>query len=238
MSPVKREWLVHGCMRLSDYDEKNRVSLKVRNLISQMYGGEEFSIRSWPQRDFRDTLWWSEKSIDVPGSAASYFLTLDNRRGPNLYAGITVEKAYEDDELAREAATKYDQPLRRWRLDESWDWHRFVSSLNQIKPLILSAAEALQSELYLWLEFGEGGIDSQHYVLSQSCLYWRGGFKPIEWEELHKFVIQPRPKLWGGVFLARAFTLDECTPHLDEARLMDVFQSMRPIRDYWRGVLS
>ena len=238
MSPVKREWLVHGCMRLSDYDEKERVSLKVKGLISEMYGGEEFRIRSWPQRGFRDTLWWYEKSIEVPGSVASYFLKLDNRRGPNLYAGITVEKAFEDDELARKAAIKNNQPFGRWRLDESWGWHRFVSSLHQVKPLVLSVAEALQSELYLWLEFDDGGLDSQYYVLTQDNLYWRGGFKPIEWKELYKFVAQPRPQSWGGVYLARAFTLDECTPHLDEAKLVDVFQAMRPIRDTWRGLLS
>jgi len=57
MSPIKQEWLIHGCMKLSDYDMTERVSQRIRSLISEMYGGEEFCIRSWPQQNFRDTLW-------------------------------------------------------------------------------------------------------------------------------------------------------------------------------------
>ena len=93
----------------------------------------------------------------------------------------------------------------------------------------------MQSELYLWLEFGEDALDSQHYVLTQGRLYWRGGFKSVEWKELHEFVTRSRPKSWGGVSVAKAFSLDECTPSLDEAELMAVFRTMRPIRDLWRG---
>lgn len=238
MSPVKREWLTHGCMRLSDYHDKERVSQKIRTLISEMYGGKEFRIRSWPQRDFRDTLWWYEKSVETPGLVASYFLKLDNWRGPNVYAGITVEKAFQEKELARNVAARRRQPVEWWLLDENWDWHRFVSSLAQVKPLVLSAAKALRSELYVWLEFGDDRRDSRYYVLKQGRLYWRGGFKPISWKELVEFATQPRPQLWGGVFLARAFTLDECSPRLDETDLMDVFQAMQPIRDFWRRLSS
>lgn len=232
MSPVKREWLVHGCMRLSDHDKKDRTSLKVRGLISHMHGGEEFSIKQWPQRGFRDTLWWYEKSVDAPGSAASYFLKLDNRRGPQVYAGITVEKGFEDDALAAQAASEFKQPARWWRLDESWDWHSFVSSLNQIEPLVHSAAETLQSELYVWLEFA----DSRYYVASQGQLYERLGFKPVAWSGLHGFVSRPRPTSYGGVYIVRSFSLGECTPRLGDDRLLGVYQALRPVRDIWRGI--
>lgn len=126
---------------------------------------------------------------------------------------------------------------KNFRLDEdtSWDWHKFVKSLPDIKEFVLSIAEILQSELYLWLEFGENESENQYYVITQNNLYWRGGFKPIEWDELEKFVVKPRPQAWGGVFLAKSFTLDECTPHLDEAKLIDVFKAMRHVRDIWRG---
>lgn len=239
MSPVKREWLVHGCMRLSDYDRVGRVSLKVRHLIEGMYASPEFRIRQWPQRDFRHTLWWYEKQVEVPGLAASYFLKLDNQRGPNLYAGITVEKAYEDDDLARKAAAENDQPFEWWILDKRWDWHRFVSSLPHIKPLVLSVAETLHSELYVWLEFAEEETrETRYYLVTPDDVYWRGGFKPIDWNELENFVAQPRLRSWGDVFVAKAFTLDECTPHLDESELLDVFGAMQPIRDTWRGLSS
>ena len=143
MSPITRDWLVHGCMRLSDHDEEQRISLRIRNLISEMYQGVEFSIRSWPQRGFRDTLWWYEKSVKVPGQAASYFMKLDNWRGPNLYVGITVEKAYEDERLAREVATMKRQPVEWWLLDNSWDWHRAVASMSHVKDLVVSAANII-----------------------------------------------------------------------------------------------
>ncbi|HEC36030.1 MAG TPA: hypothetical protein ENI39_05795 [Anaerolineae bacterium] len=235
MSPITASWLVHGCMRLSDYDEEGRVSLKVRDLISKMYQGVEFRIRSWPQRGFRDTLWWYEKSVGIPGQAASYFLKVDNWRGPNLYVGITVEKAYEDEGLAHEIAAARGQPVEWWWLDDSWDWHRAVASLSQVKPLVVSAAGALQSELFLWLEFSNGKPDNRYYVVKQRDLYWRGGFRPIDWEELHEFVARPRPRSWGGVFIARVFSLGECSPYLEESRLMEVFEALKPIRDLWRG---
>jgi hypothetical protein len=55
MSPIKREWLIHGCLSLPE-DDQGRVSQKIKGILSKMYGGEAFRIRSWPQRGFRDTL--------------------------------------------------------------------------------------------------------------------------------------------------------------------------------------
>jgi len=47
-----------------------------------------------------------------------------------------VEKAFEDSELARKVAAERKTPIEWWLLDESWDWHLFVSSLAQIKPVV------------------------------------------------------------------------------------------------------
>ena len=174
----------------------------------------------------------------MPCSAASYVLKVDRRRGPNLYAGISVEKAFEDDEKARESAAKARVRFEWQRLDERWDWYRFVSSLPQIETLVRSVAEELGGELYLWVEFGEEGeVASQYYMVTGNALYWRGGFKPIRWSEVAQFVEQPHPRSWGGVYLVRAFALDECSPYLSEWKVVDVFKAMRPIRDTWRGLI-
>ena len=237
MSPVRREWLVQGCMRLSDDEPRDRVSLKIRELLSRMHGGAEFRLRSWPQRVFRDTLWWSEQSVAPPQSGASYCLKTDIWRGPNLYAGITVEKGFEDETMAREDEAKYKLPRGASRLGPDWDWHRFIDSLGDGDAVFLPVAQRLQAELYLWLEFLGADVlrDRQYYVIKEDGLYPRGGFKPVSWDLVRQFVCKPRPRMWGGVFLVRAFALQECTPTLSDGQLMRVFEALRCIRDLWRG---
>jgi hypothetical protein len=223
-------------MRLSDLEDKERVSLRVREMISEMYG-EEFNIRSWPQQNYRDTLWWYEK-LKIPSTVASYFLKVDNKRGPNLYAGISIEKGLEDGALAEEKAIKRNESIERYRLDKNWDWYRFLSSFKDFTNLVSSLSNMLKCELYFWVEFDEGRTDSQYFVIDKGELFWRGGFKPIEWDNVYKFLIKSYPKSWENVYLARAFTLEECTPQLEEKKIMEVFEAMRPIRDLWRGLSS
>ena len=58
----------------------------------------------------------------------------------------------------------------------------------------------------------------------------------MKWEQLIKFVKKPHlPSSWGEVYFARVFTLNECTPQLDESKIMDVFHAMKPIRDSGGG---
>jgi len=235
MSPIEKDWLLHGCMYLSDLEVESRPTMKIRDLISSMYGDEEFSVWSWPQRGYRDTVWWYEKSVGVPCSAASYFIKFDQQRGPALYAGILVEKAYEDEKKARQAAKK-SQPIEYLLLDNQWDWKRAVYSLDKIEPLVIAAAKTIKSDLYIWVEFDDGREKSRYYILKNNHLYQRGGFKVVGWEELKKFALKPRPQQWGSIFIARAFTLDSCSPTIAEGKLMDVFEALRPVRDHWRGL--
>lgn len=220
MSPILRDWLAHGCLDLSDKADEGSMSQKIRTLISEMYGRKKIGIRSWPQRGFRDTLWWYEKS-ETPSTIASYFLKVDNEKSPNLLVGISVEKGYEDKKLAQKNASERKEPIERWLLSKKWDWHRFVSSLNQVKPLILSVAETLKCEIYLSVEFhAYKGRDSRYYVIKNNNLYRRGGFKSVKWEQLIKFVTKPHPpSSWGDVYFAKVFTLNECTPQLDDQKL-------------------
>ena len=90
MGLVKREWLQHGCLKLDEFEERDRISLRIRDILGNDYG-EKFAVRSWPQQNYRDTLWWYEKS-KLPSTVASYFLKIDGKRGPNLYAGVSVER--------------------------------------------------------------------------------------------------------------------------------------------------
>jgi hypothetical protein len=153
-----------------------------------------------------------------------------------LYAGVAVEKGFEDVKLARKTAAKKKDALERWLLGDNWDWHRFISTWDRAQSLILAAAETLHRELYLWVEFGDDVRDSQYFVIRNGQLYWRGGFKPIRWSQVLEFATKSHPALWGSISITRAFSLDECTPSLDEQELMDVFEAMRPIRDLWRGI--
>lgn len=236
MSPVKRDWLIHGCLNLSEKRGEESLSQKVRTLVSEMYGGKEIGIRLWPRYGFKDTLWWYEKS-KIPSTIASYFLKVDNQKSPFISVGISVEKGYEDKDLAHKRAENRKEPIERWQLSKKWDWHRFLSSLKHTEPLILSVGERLRSELYLWIEFHDKKkFDSKYYVIKDNKVYWRGGFKPVGWEQLMEFASSPHPLFWGDVYFARVFNLNDCTPQLDESRIMDVFQAMKPIRDLWRGL--
>ena len=236
MSSIKREWLLHGCMKLDEFQEKDRISLRIRDILAEDYG-EKFAVRLWPQQNYRDTLWWYEKS-KLPSTVASYFLKIDSKRGPNLYVGVSVEKGIEDHKLAQKKAKAKGERLERWKLQSDWDWHRFLSSINQTWPLIFDCAKSLNCEIYFWIEFGEGRTDSQYYVIHDGNVYWRGGFKPVKPEKIYRFLTKPYPKSWGDVYLARAFDLNDCTPQLDETKILDIFTAMRPIRDLLGGAKS
>lgn len=108
--------------------------------------------------------------------------------------------------------------------------------MNQAWPLIFDCAKSLNSELFFWIEFDEGRTDSQYYVLRDGNVYWRGGFKPIKQEKIYKFLTKSYPKSWCDVYLAKSFSLNECSPHIDEIKILEVFTAMRPIRDLWRGL--
>jgi hypothetical protein len=239
MCPIERDWLIHGCARLSDYDADERVSMNLRRLISDMYGGEDFSIGSWPQRDFQDTFWWYERNVNIPGAAASYMLRIDNHRGPNLYAGISVEKSYEDREKATAKAGTKNEPVERFLLDSTWDWHRLLSSWRQLESLVVDAAVTSETELYLWFEFANGQRDSRYYVVRQGRLYGRGGrFEPVSWDEPHVFLQAPRAKYWGTTSIVRVFSIDECDCGVDENAIIEVFRALRPVRDLWRDTVA
>ncbi len=239
MSTIKREWLLHGCLKL-DSDEADNITMKIKAYLSEAYEGEEFKVRLWPKFNYKNTLWWYEKSYEIPCEASSFFLKTDNSRGPMLYVGISVEKGYEDKNLARKIAKQSGERIERWSLRENWNWNRFISipTWENSKPLIIAASRTLNHELYLWLEFEANGVlkDSKYYVIQDGNLYERIGYKIISWSKVREFIIRSRPKLWGNIYLARAFSLDECTPVLDEGKLIEVIEAMRPIRDLWRGV--
>ncbi len=238
MSALKREWLIHGCINLSEIPEEERVSQRLRGLISELYGGKKISIRSWPQQGFKDIYWWYEKT-KIASTVASYFMRVDNQRGVNLYAGVSVERGYQDRAKAKKRAEQKKEGIERWLLTSKWDWHRFLSSFVQLKPLVLGAAEKLRKEIYLWVEFHDKGkYESQYFLVKNNNLYWRGGFKTVDWEKMHDFIMKPRPNLWGEFYVARAFSLEECTPQLEAQKILEVFEVMKPIRDLWRGARS
>ncbi len=37
MSLIKREWLLHGCIKLDEFEERDRVSLRIRDILSNDY---------------------------------------------------------------------------------------------------------------------------------------------------------------------------------------------------------
>lgn len=235
MGSILREWLIQGCINLSGINEEERISQKLRTLLSEMYGEKKISIRSWPQQGFKDTYWWYEKA-KIASTVASYFIKVDNQRGVNLYAGVSVERGYEDRAKAKKKADQKKENIKRWLLTPEWDWHRFLSSFDQFKIIVSEAAERLKREIYISAEFHDKGkYDSQYFLVKDNNLYWRGGFKAIGWEKLHKFISKPRPNLWGNFYAARAFSIEECTPQLEAEKILEVFQAMRPIRDLWRG---
>jgi hypothetical protein len=204
MSTVRREWLLHGCLKLSDEPTVDHITRRIQVHLSEAYGGENFQVRLWPKYGYKHTVWWYEKSFKIPCVAASYFLITDNSRGPMLYAGVTVEKGLEDAKLARRMAAQRGGGSERWLLGKDWDWHRFISTWDHAQPVIMAASENLHRELYLWVEFTfEAQVyDSQYYIIRDGHLYWRGGFKPIQWPKVMKFTTRSHPKLWGNSFLA------------------------------------
>src|SRR4030042_4378082 len=115
MSPVQRDWLVHGCLNLSDKGDQESLSQKIRILVSEMYGGKKIGIRLWPRYGYKDTVWWYERS-EIPSTIASYFLKVDNQKSPNLSVCISVEKGYEDRKLAQRMAAKRKEAIGRWLL--------------------------------------------------------------------------------------------------------------------------
>jgi hypothetical protein len=120
---------------LGDLPEDSRVSLNLKNRISEMYGGTHFAVRMWPQHGFKNTLWWCEK--DVAPYNAGYFLKVDSWRGPALYVGITVEKGVEDPEEATRRAQAKGTTAQELLMDETWDWCRALSSLPAMPRLFM-----------------------------------------------------------------------------------------------------
>jgi hypothetical protein len=45
------------------------------------------------------------------------------------------------------------------------------------------------------------------------------------------FASKPHPRKWGRLALMRAFNIDECTPALDSAAVMETFAAFKDIRD-------
>jgi hypothetical protein len=234
MSGIRADWLVHGCMNLGEVPEETRVSLNIRDSISDAYGGTRFAVRMWPRTGFKNTIWWSEK--DVAPYNAAYFLKVDPWRGPALYAGITVEKGVEDPQEAMRRAQEKGIAAKELLLGKGWDWDRAVSSLGVISSPLGRLVRAVGTEIYYWLEFGESQRDSRYFVVKKDGLYQRGGFRPVPWDDLREFASRSRPQDWGNMFVAKAFSLDECTPELDVSRVLEVFAALKQIRDSWRGL--
>lgn len=235
MSGIRADWLIQGCMNLGEVPKERRVACIIRDGISDMYGSTRFAVRMWPRYGFKNTIWWSER--DVPPYNAAYFLKVEPWRGPALYAGITVEKGVEDPQKATSRAQAKGIAAKELLLDEGWDWNRAISSLGLIGSSLLTAVRAVGEEMYCWLEFGDNQRDSRYFVIKGEALYQRGGFRKVPWEELRQFASQSRPHDWGNVFVARAFSIDECGPELDVSQILDVFAALKPIRDSWRGLI-
>jgi len=226
---------MHGCLNVGKLPNDRRPALTLRDRFSQNYGGTQFRVRGWPQRGFRDTLWWSEKHIPHRYGAA-YMLRFDHTRGPILHAGITVEKGYEDRDVAVRRARQLNEPVHQLLLAKSWDWYRALDSIPQLGAAIQGAAGTLGVGLYCWVEFGGGDDDGQYFLVTSDALYLRGGFKPVRWDSVVEFARKPRRRKWGRLSIMRAFSLDECTPELGESSLLEVFAALRNVRDTWRGI--
>jgi hypothetical protein len=235
MSVINAEWLAHGCLKVGHLPSDQRPGISLRAGISAMYGGMQFRIRGWPQRGFRDTLWWSESRIPHRYGAA-YMLKLDNSRGPALHVGINVEKGYEERDVALRRAKELNEPVDQLLLTKDWDWHRAMRSFPEVGVTIQEAARKLGRNLFYWVEFGSGD-DTQHFLVTPEALYIRGGFKPVSWESVREFAVQPRRRKWGRLAIMRAFSIDECTPQLDDSAVLEVFRALRDVRDVWRGLV-
>jgi hypothetical protein len=234
MSSITAEWLRHGCLNVGTLPKDRRPALTLRDHLSDLYGGVPFGVRGWPQRGFKDTLWWSEKNVPLRYGAA-YMLRLDHTTGPALHVGINVEKGFEDRDVARRRAGELNEPVDQLLLTKSWDWHRALALLPEVGSAIQAAAGLLGGSLYCWVAFGSGD-DCQYFLVTSDALYLRGGFKPVRWDSVAEFASKSRRRKWGRLAIMRAFTLDECTPELDDSSVMEVFGTLRNVRDIWRGV--
>lgn len=233
---VKAEWLAHGCLNVGDLPNDRRPAIGLRDRLSDIYGGLPFRVRDWPQRGFRHTLWWSEQSVRLRYGSA-YMLKVDQRRGAGLYVGINVEKGLEDRDAAQRLAQQRKEPVSQFLLTRSWDWHRALGSLPVVGAAIQEASATLGHSLFCWVEFGRGD-DGDHFLVTPDALYVRGGFKPVQWESVVKCASRPHPRQWGRLAVMRAFSLDECTPALDDSAVLEVFLALRSVRDIWRGIPS
>lgn len=233
MSAIRGDWLVHGCMNVGGLPKDRRPALEMRDRIGEMYDGVHFKLRMWPQRGFKEILWWSEKNVPHRYGAA-YFLRLDPSRGPVLYAGITVEKGFEDRDVAARRAKELNEPVDQLLLGKSWDWHRALASLPATGTALHDASRVLGKELYCWVEFGN---DGRYFVVKPDALYVRGGFRPVPWDKVGEFASQSQRRKWGRSAVVRAFGLNECSPELDASAVLEVFRAMKNVRDVWRGLV-
>lgn len=234
MSVVKREWLLHGCLNVGSFPRDDRPATDLKDRIAKQYGGARFRARGWPQRGFRDTLWWSEQNIPHRYGSA-YMLKLDCDRGPAFHVGINVEKGFEDRDVAMRRAAELREPIQQLLLTKDWDWHRALKSFPDIGASIQGAARSLGVPLYCWVEFGKRD-DAEYFMVTGEAIYRRGGFKPVGWSTVADFAAKSRPRKWGRLSVMRSFSLDECTPALDAYSIMSVFAALRGVRDLWRGI--
>jgi len=234
VSIFEREWLLHGCLKVGSVPRNDRPATDLKNRITAQYGGVPFRARGWPQRGFRDTLWWSEKNVP-PRYGSAYMLKLDRDRGPALHVGINVEKGFEERDVAVRRARELREPVKQLLLTKDWDWHRALRSFPQVWTSIQRAAGSLGVPLYCWVEFGRRD-DAEYFTVTGEAVYRRGGFRPVSWGAVVDFASEARPRKWGRLSLMRAFSLDECTPALDGSAVMNVFAALKDIRDLWRGV--
>ena len=84
-----------------------------------------------------------------PRQAAAYFLRLDASRGPVMFAGITVEKGFEDRAVAQRRARELKEPVSQLLLSKTWDWHRALATLQKLGPALEDASRAIGNELYM-----------------------------------------------------------------------------------------
>ncbi len=239
MDEIPVSWVVNGCMLLDDPSRERRFSQATRLLLQTTHGSTPFRIETYPQQNKKHTIWWYEQRGPVLGTA-SYFVALDYERGPNLYAGVRVEKGYQDKPLADRLASKDPKKRDAYLLGPNWDWKRLLERFQELPTLADAALRKLDTtEIYLWAEFHKGAgrlpfEDSRHYVLTEEGLRQRGGVRLIDWEDLLEFLQKPRPRHWGEFMVVRAFSRAEIDPAISYSRIWSVFESLGPIRILWR----
>jgi hypothetical protein len=235
MGVVPADWLINGCMSLGGQPKERKFSLTTCKYLEELHG-IPFKVRQWPRKGYRHTLWWYEKDAD-PATTASFFVALDNARGPGLYAGVCVEKGYEDRGVARTQSRKEGKDIEEYLLTERWDWHHFLRSLTDLPDIAKGASESLGNrELFVWAEYHRGTEqESRYYVIRDGVTYQRGLLRPISWKRVVGFISKRRPALWGQFMVVRAFNLSEACSGITEQSIWDVFEALKPIRDLWRG---